>query len=165
MGWRVTERFGDPGDVAKRSSTDEPLSEPQDPAALNAAILDALNNGASGLWLTVGPDAIGVDQLAAVLDGVLLDLIPVTIDAGAAGIEAARVLAPLLPDTASVGTASSFGLAPLTAAYSGRPALLRKPVPGFVPSASTAPTSHWGAPPMCRNWPWSPQRVSITCVP
>ncbi len=135
MGWRVTERFGDPGDVAKRSSTsspgdvakrsstDEPLSEPQDPAALNAAILDALNNGASGLWLTVGPDAIGVDQLAAVLDGVLLDLIPVTIDAGAAGIEAARVLAPLLPDTASVGTASSFGLAPLTAAYSGRPAV------------------------------------------
>ncbi|WP_207838881.1 methylmalonyl-CoA mutase family protein [Williamsia soli] len=108
MGWRVTERFGDP------------TGEPQDPAALNAAILDALNNGASGLWLAVGPDAIAPEQLTQVLDGVLLDLVPVTLDAGADGVAAADAVTALLPDTASVGTVSSFGLSPLTAAYSGR---------------------------------------------
>jgi methylmalonyl-CoA mutase len=109
MGWRVTERFGDP------------TGEPQDPKALNAAILEALDNGASGLWLAVGENAIAPEQLADVLAGVFLDLIPVTIDAGAAGIEAARALAGLLPDTASLSTVASHGLAPLTAALSGRP--------------------------------------------
>lgn len=108
MGWRVTERFGDP------------TGEPLEPAALNSAILDALNNGASGLWLAVGSDAIAVEQLSAVLEGVLLDLIPVTLDAGADGIAAADVLTSLLPTTATVGTVSSLGLAPLTATYSGR---------------------------------------------
>lgn len=111
MGWRVTERFGDP------------VCDSQDPATLNQAILEALNNGASGLWLTVGDSAIAPKYLAAVLDGVYLDLVPVTLDAGAAGIEAAQVLQPLLPDSATIGTVSSYGLAPLTAAFSGRPAV------------------------------------------
>ena len=126
MGWRVTERFGDP------------VGEPQDPAALNQAILEALNNGASGLWLTVGDSAIAPKDLAAVLDGVYLDLVPVTLDAGAAGIEAAQVLQPLLPDSATVGTVSSYGLAPLTAAFSGRPAVALADAIGVAASAGGA---------------------------
>lgn len=126
MGWRVTERFGDP------------VGEPQDPAALNQAILEALNNGASGLWLTVGDSVIAPKDLAAVLDGVYLDLVPVTLDAGAAGIEAAQVLQPLLPDSATVGTVSSYGLAPLTAAFSGRPAVALADAIGVAASAGGA---------------------------
>lgn len=111
MGWRVTERFGDP------------VCDPQDSATLNQAILEALNNGASGLWLAVGDSAIAPKDLAAVLDGVYLDLVPVTLDAGAAGIEAAQAMQPLLPESATIGTVSSYGLAPLTADFSGRPAV------------------------------------------
>ncbi|MGV9825685.1 methylmalonyl-CoA mutase family protein [Gordonia sp. NPDC003429] len=114
MGWRVTERFGDdPGASAEQ---------------INADILDAMGNGASGLWLSVG-GAITVDNLAAVLDGVYLDLIPVTLDAGADGITAATAFAAVraAADTApqpappTVATTDSLGLSPLTAAFSGRP--------------------------------------------
>ncbi len=110
MGWRVTERFGD-------------ADAPRDPSAINDAIIDALENGASGLWLSVGADGIAVDDLAAALRGVLLDLVPVTVDAGAAGIDAARALLDLLPadHTPTLATVINLGLAPLTSAYSSRP--------------------------------------------
>ncbi|GAA1463879.1 methylmalonyl-CoA mutase family protein [Williamsia maris] len=110
MGWRVTERFGDP-------------SSPRDPGAINDAIIDALENGASGLWLSVGTDGIALDDLPAALDGVLFDLVPVTVDAGVDGVAAARTLLDLLPDEhrPTVSTVISLGLAPLTSAYSTRP--------------------------------------------
>lgn len=113
-GWRVTERFGDDPTV--------------DAAAVNTEILEAMNNGTSGLWIAVG-GAVAADDLATVLDGVYLDLAPVTLDAGADGIAAAeafgaiRAGAPEPPVTTAptVGTTHSLGLSPLTAAYSGRP--------------------------------------------
>ncbi|MAU82808.1 MAG: methylmalonyl-CoA mutase [Gordonia sp.] len=113
LGWRVTERFGD---------DDTP------PGEVNRQILEALENGTSGLWLRIG-GALTVTDLDAVLDGVYLDLIPVTVDAGADGIAAARALleqqqrasaAPEAP-TPTVATITSFGFSPLTAAFSGRP--------------------------------------------
>ncbi|WP_026917905.1 methylmalonyl-CoA mutase family protein [Gordonia shandongensis] len=112
-GWRVTERFGDEGDVT--------------PAAVNEAILDAAANGTSGLWIRLG-HGLAADDLATVLDGVYLDLMPVTLDAGADGIAAARAYLalrearPESPYTASptAATVQSLGLSPLTAAYSGR---------------------------------------------
>ncbi|QKT07218.1 methylmalonyl-CoA mutase [Gordonia sp. X0973] len=113
LGWRVTERFGD-DDTA--------------PATVNEQILDACGNGTSGLWLRIG-EGIAVDGLAAVLDGVYLDLLPVTVDAGTAGIAAGneflRILdaapAPPVEAPVTVATAHSLGLSPLTAAFSGRP--------------------------------------------
>ncbi|MEE3850360.1 methylmalonyl-CoA mutase family protein [Gordonia sp. LSe1-13] len=113
MGWRVTERFGD--DTAGA-------------AEVNESILEALANGTSGLWLRIG-DALGADDLATVLDGVYLDLIPVTLDAGIEGIAAARALLALrekagaAPQAAepTPATVTSFGFSPLTAAFSGRP--------------------------------------------
>lgn len=114
QGWRVTERFGDlPGQSA---------------AAVNEAILDAAGSGASGIWLAVGP-AVAPGDLAAVLDGVYLDLMPVTLDAGADAVAAAEAFLHLLADRpappqeapALAGTAHSLGLSPYTAAFSGRP--------------------------------------------
>ena len=113
VGWRVTERFGD----------DDSASVTE----INRGILDAFANGASGLWLTVG-GAVQVDDLPAVLDGVFLDLVPVTLDAGADAIAAARTLIALresaqkAPVAArpTAATLCSLGLSPLTAAFSGR---------------------------------------------
>ncbi|MGC4932341.1 methylmalonyl-CoA mutase family protein [Gordonia sp. DT30] len=116
-GWRVTERFGD------TALGDDPTA----PADTNSAVLDAMTNGTSGLWLTLG-GALTVDDIPTVLSGVYLDLVPITLDAGAAGIEAARALLGVrdaatpatstAPPTAA--TTLSLGLSPLTAAYSGR---------------------------------------------
>ena len=109
MGWRVTERFGD---EAAGSVAD-----------LNEAILTALGNGASGLWLSIG-DHLRPEDVSAALDDVLLDLIPITLDAGSDGIAAARALLDVLPESArgtDVATLVSLGLSPLTAAFSSRP--------------------------------------------
>jgi methylmalonyl-CoA mutase len=53
-----------------------------DPDATSAAILDDLGNGVTSLWLDLGPTAISVDDLPRVLDGVLLDVAGVVLDAG-----------------------------------------------------------------------------------
>lgn len=115
LGWRVTERFGD---------DDTPAAD------VNNALLEALSNGASGLWLSLGA-GLSADDLPAVLDGVYLDLIPVTLDAGTDGIAAARALldaranAVAAPESAgpTAATITSLGLSPLTAAFSGRPSV------------------------------------------
>ncbi|WP_161927100.1 methylmalonyl-CoA mutase family protein [Gordonia crocea] len=115
MGWRVTERFGDDDTAA---------------AALNEQILDACQNGTSGLWLRVGA-GLGTDDLTTALAGVYLDLLPLTLDAGADGITAGRALLRLLDDAPAppqevaptAATVASVGLSPLTAAFSGRPSV------------------------------------------
>ncbi|WP_132994321.1 methylmalonyl-CoA mutase family protein [Gordonia zhaorongruii] len=113
QGWRVTERFGD--------------GPATDAGQLNESILDAAASGASGVWLRVG-DAVSTADIAAVLAGVYLDLMPVTLDGGSDGIAAAeaflaaRAEAPQAPDSAPVtaATTHSLGLSPYTAAFSGR---------------------------------------------
>jgi methylmalonyl-CoA mutase len=62
---------------------------------LNEAVLVDLNGGVTSLWLEV--DA-GTD-LAAVLDGVLLDLAPVVLDAGDDQLQVARAFLDALGDT------------------------------------------------------------------
>ncbi|GGJ23155.1 methylmalonyl-CoA mutase subunit beta [Streptomyces brasiliensis] len=47
------------------------------------AVLTDLENGVTSLWLLVGPGGIPVSELGPALDGVLLDLAPVVLDAGA----------------------------------------------------------------------------------
>ncbi|GAA4662101.1 methylmalonyl-CoA mutase family protein [Gordonia humi] len=114
QGWRVTERFGD-------------LADDADAVAINESILEAAANGTSGLWLAVGAN-LAADDLAVVLRGVYLDLMPVTIDGGADGAAAARAFldvlaaAPAAPEQAptTAATTHSLGLSPYTAAFSGR---------------------------------------------
>lgn len=57
-----------------------------------AAVLADLENGVTSLWLAVGEGGIPVASLGRVLDGVLLDLAPVVLDAGAETESAAREL-------------------------------------------------------------------------
>ncbi|NMO00381.1 methylmalonyl-CoA mutase [Gordonia sp. TBRC 11910] len=112
QGWRVTERHGDDASAA---------------ADVNEAILDAFNSGASGLWLRVG-GGVTPATLADVFAGVYLDLVPVTLDAGADGIAAAAAFLDVKAASANapqavtptVATIASLGFSPLTAAYSGR---------------------------------------------
>lgn len=55
-----------------------------DPARLNEALLGDLENGVTSLWLTVGgPAGVPVDGLARALEGVYLDLAPLSLDAPA----------------------------------------------------------------------------------
>ncbi|QDC14689.1 methylmalonyl-CoA mutase small subunit [Rhodococcus ruber] len=105
-GWLVSARFGDtPGEVNER-------------------ILDALENGVSALWLRVGADGIAIADLPAALDRVLLDLAPLTLDAGADTAAAAGALYALLDARTDVAERAAvrlhLGAAPLTSAFSGR---------------------------------------------
>jgi methylmalonyl-CoA mutase len=65
-GWDVRTRHDDP-----------------DPAAVNEHVLADLEHGVGSLWLGVGEGRLPVDGIGTALDGVLLDLAPVTLDAGA----------------------------------------------------------------------------------
>ncbi len=129
QGWRVTERFGDlPGQGA---------------AEVNEAILDAAGAGTSGVWLAVG-QGLHAGDLAAALRGVYLDLLPVTLDAGEAGLTVAQEFLTVLAERptppqeapALLSTAHSLGLSPYTALYSQRPSV---PADEATALAVTAP--------------------------
>lgn len=80
-GWDVRGRYLDP-----------------DARASNAAVLADLEGGVTSLWLVAGRGGVAVADLATVLDGVLLDLVPVVLDAGAEDREAAEVLLRIAAD-------------------------------------------------------------------
>jgi methylmalonyl-CoA mutase len=63
-----------------------------DPAAVNEAVLTDLEHGVRSLWLVLGPGALPIADLPAALDGVLLDLAPITLDAGPWHDEALQAL-------------------------------------------------------------------------
>ncbi|HEX3650806.1 MAG TPA: methylmalonyl-CoA mutase family protein, partial [Pseudonocardiaceae bacterium] len=77
-GWEIRARYADP-----------------DPAVVNAAALADLEHGVSSLWLAVGASGVPVAALPDALAGVLLDLAPVTVDAGADHAAAATALLDL----------------------------------------------------------------------
>ncbi|MFD7836955.1 methylmalonyl-CoA mutase family protein [Streptomyces sp. NPDC059761] len=65
-----------------------------DPVRVNEAVLTDLENGVTSLWLSLGgsPGGLPVDALPRALDGVYLDLAPVSLDAGAEYADAGRAL-------------------------------------------------------------------------
>ncbi|MFC0529731.1 methylmalonyl-CoA mutase family protein [Phytohabitans kaempferiae] len=71
-GWDVRQRHADPG-----------------PKITNEAIHADLENGITSVWLAFGEDALAVEALPDVLDGVYLDLAGVVLDAGGSALEAA----------------------------------------------------------------------------
>ncbi|WP_305095017.1 methylmalonyl-CoA mutase small subunit [Prescottella sp. R16] len=111
-GWLVAALFGRGG---------------SDVAAVNRAILDGLENGVSAVTLTVGAAGVPVASLDAALEGVLLDLAPLTLDAGADTAAAAQQLYTLLDARAAAGDGVTdraairvgLGASPLTDAFSG----------------------------------------------
>jgi methylmalonyl-CoA mutase len=66
-----------------------------DPAAANEEILTDLDRGVTSLWVVLSPDGLRPGDLPAALSGVLLDLAPVTLDAGAEYEAAADALLAL----------------------------------------------------------------------
>lgn len=104
VGWRVAGRFGRDG---------------HDAETVNGRMLDGLQNGVSALWLSTA--GIGADGLATALTGVLLDLAPLTLDAGADLPAVADALFDVLPPETQVGVA--LGAAPLTDVVAGVPAV------------------------------------------
>ncbi|MEV6522080.1 methylmalonyl-CoA mutase subunit beta [Longispora sp. NPDC051575] len=64
--------------------------EHPDPAVTREAVLADLENGVTSVWLVLGPSGVPVPGLGRVLDGVLLDLAPVVLDAGADTLAAAE---------------------------------------------------------------------------
>ncbi|GAA2992230.1 methylmalonyl-CoA mutase family protein [Streptomyces fulvorobeus] len=87
-----------------------------DPARLNEAVLGDLENGATSLWLTVGgPAGIPAAGLGRALDGVLLDLAPVALDAGGELDTAAKELLRLNAErgVADESVRGSLGADPL----------------------------------------------------
>lgn len=67
-----------------------------DPSTLNTDLLTDLENGVSSVWLPVGGGTLAVDDLAAALDGVAVDMAPVVLEPGADYLAAADALLALL---------------------------------------------------------------------
>lgn len=104
-GWHVSARFGG-----------------TDPAAVNEEILAALENGVSSVWLGVGENGVPVAGLADTLRGLLFELAPLSLRAGADTPAAAAQVLSLL-DGYEVADRSDIhvflGAAPLTSRFAG----------------------------------------------
>ncbi|GLF97050.1 methylmalonyl-CoA mutase family protein [Streptomyces yaizuensis] len=84
-----------------------------DPARANEAVLTDLENGVTSLWLTAGAAGLPVSALARAVDGVLLDLAPVVLDAGAEFEEAGRAWLRILDEREVTGARGNLGADPL----------------------------------------------------
>lgn len=102
-GWHVNARFGG-----------------SDAAAVNEEILAALDNGVSSVWLGVGERGVAVSDLPRALGGLLFDLAPLALDAGAEVNAAATQLYSILDgyQAAERGDIQiSLGASPLTSEF------------------------------------------------
>jgi methylmalonyl-CoA mutase len=93
------------------------LADP-DPKASHDAALTDLDNGVTSLWVQVGKSGINVGDLGTVLDGVLLDVAPVVLDAPSDPLGAARALAELAAGS-KLAPGTNLGVDPVGAAVRG----------------------------------------------
>lgn len=124
-GWKVAEVFPSP---EHRSNCDGADCVGGNLAEANNAVLTALTQGVSALVLRVGPDGgVAAEEVARLLDGVYLELVPIIIDAGAQFRSAAEAILALIAAQAD-GDEHNFpgammsidmGADPLTALISG----------------------------------------------
>jgi methylmalonyl-CoA mutase len=108
-GWKVAEAFPTNGSTAEA----------------NGAVLVALTEGVSALVVRVGEGGVGAADVDRLLEGVFLDLVPVTLEAGSDYVAAADAVLGLLTDLDDDQRSRlslDLGADPLTAPLSGRPA-------------------------------------------
>jgi methylmalonyl-CoA mutase len=111
-GWKVAEEFPLPGAVSVADG--------------NGAVLAALTEGTSALVLRVGPGGIAAEELDRWLEGVFLDLVPVTLDVRdeggdyVAAADAVLALVTDFDDEQRARLSVDLGADPLTAALGGR---------------------------------------------
>ncbi|MEU2034327.1 methylmalonyl-CoA mutase family protein [Nocardia amamiensis] len=93
----------------------------RDAAAANREILAGLENGIGAIWLGVGERGVPVAELPTALAGLLFELAPLTLNAGAAAEAADQVFAVLdgyaAPAREDIRVA--LGAAPLTSRFAG----------------------------------------------
>lgn len=123
-GWHVNSCFGGSGQ----------------PADVNRAILAGLGTGTSAVRLGVGARGVAAADLPEVLAGLLFELAPVALDAGADAAEAATQLYEVLdayvcPDRAAI--VASLGAGPLTSRFSGTADVNLEAAVALAESAST----------------------------
>jgi methylmalonyl-CoA mutase len=124
-GWKVAEAFPLRGGQ-ERSDSGSVLSQTAG-AEGNGAVLSALTEGVSALVLRVGTDGVAAADLDRLLEGVFLELVPVTLDVRAAGgefVDAADAVLALvtdLDDERRARLSVDLGADPLTAPLTGRP--------------------------------------------
>jgi methylmalonyl-CoA mutase len=109
-GWKVAESF--------------PAGAGQKPGDGNDAVLAALSEGVSALVLRVGRGGVAAADLDRLLEGVFLDLVPVTLDAGTDYVAATDALLALVTDLDDDGRGRlsiDLGADPLTAPLVSRP--------------------------------------------
>ncbi len=92
------------------------LFEGQDAEQVRRDVLVDLERGVTSLWIAVGDGYLGASDLAAALDGVLLDLAPVAVSSVGEQAEAAAALLTVLEGAETVAAGSSLGLDPIGAA-------------------------------------------------
>jgi methylmalonyl-CoA mutase len=80
-----------------------------DATATAADIALDLNNGVNSVWLEVGSAGVALEGLATALDGVLLDVAPVVLDAEADPVAAAEAFAAVAAEFRSSGAALAAG--------------------------------------------------------
>jgi methylmalonyl-CoA mutase len=87
-----------------------------DPATTRSAILTDLENGVTSIWLAAGPGGVPVGDLAAALDGVLLDVAPVVLDSRTPLHAAESLVALATAAERPLHQDTNFGLDPIGAA-------------------------------------------------
>lgn len=91
-------------------------------AAANREILAGLENGIGAIWLGVGERGVPVAELPTALAGLLFELAPLTLNAGAAAAEAADQVFAVLDGYAAPAREDirvALGVAPLTSRFAG----------------------------------------------
>lgn len=86
-----------------------------DAAATAGEILTDLENGATSVWVEVGEFGIAIHDLATALDGVLLDVAPVTLDCGVDALAAAQAFLAVAGDT-TLAPGTNLGADPVGSA-------------------------------------------------
>ena len=89
------------------------LADPRAEVSHDAALTD-LENGVTSLWVQLGASGIDVADLPTVLEGVLLDVAPVVLDAPSDPLGAARALADL-GDGKDLAPRTNLGVDPVGA--------------------------------------------------
>lgn len=92
------------------------LHEDPDVATSKAAVLADLERGGTAVHLRVDPDAIAVDDVAAVLEPVMVDLAPIYLASNTQQLDAARALIEVLSKGDAEQVAGNLGVDPIGAA-------------------------------------------------
>ncbi len=93
------------------------LADP-DAKASHVSALNDLENGVTSLWVQVGPSGVDAGDLAAVLDGVLLDVAPVVLDAPSDPLGVAHAFVALAEGT-NLAPGTNLGVDPVGALLRG----------------------------------------------